>query len=72
MEPETVAHVADESVETIYSNLLPHHISKLPEAVITHQKCCEYSCLSYFTASEIGSAQNYFKSKNAVEQNQFL
>ena len=53
MEPETVAHVADESAESNCSDLLPHYTSRLPAAVVTHQKCCAYSCLSHFTASEI-------------------
>jgi len=64
---------ADDTTESCRSHeLLPHHVSILSKALVTHQKCCSYSCLSYFTASEVGNALNFFRSKSSVEQNQFL
>ena len=72
IEPETVSHDADETTESNYTDLLPCYTSKSSSTLVTHQKCCAYSCLSYFTASEVGNALRFFKCKNIVEQNQFL
>ena len=61
-----IADVVSESNRTVHLTVRPK------SALITHQKCCLHSCLSHFTASEVGNASSFFKSKSTVEQNQFL
>ena len=42
------------------------------KSLVTHEECCSHCCLSHFTASEVNSTLEYFKSKSNAEQNQFL
>ena len=41
-------------------------------SLVTHEDCCSYHCLSYFTASDVITTSEYFKTKSIIDQNQFL
>ena len=75
IEPPTDPNTSPD--ETVYA--LPHISKKrrigngkARKSLVTHEECCNHCCLSHFTASEVNNTIEYFKSKNTVEQNQFL